>query len=29
MENVIAIEEEYLTKEWEIPGWDDKDDEEE
>ena len=31
MEQVIAIEEEYLAKEWEIPGWevDDEEDEEE
>ena len=29
MEKVIAIEEEYLTKDWEIPGWgDDASDEE-
>jgi argininosuccinate lyase len=29
MEKVIAIEEEYLTKEWEIPGWEDNGEEEE
>ena len=23
MEKVIAIEEEYLAKDWEIPGWED------
>jgi argininosuccinate lyase len=29
MEKVIAIEEEYLSKEWEIPGWDPEDTDEE
>jgi argininosuccinate lyase len=29
MEKVIAIEEEYLSKEWEIPGWDPEETEEE
>jgi argininosuccinate lyase len=28
MEKVIAIEEEYLAKEWEIPGWEEDPDEE-
>jgi argininosuccinate lyase len=28
MEKVIAIEEEYLSKEWEIPGWEEGPDEE-
>ena len=29
MEQVIAIEEEYLSKEWEIPGWEESEEEDE